>query len=73
MADLLVVHTLRLKADAISQTMAAYEAKIAECRRDLSAVLATIAMFEQGGDPEGLPPYIDLKRVFRRGELLTSW
>jgi hypothetical protein len=69
MAEPVVLTTLRLKADAIRDTVATYEAKIIIARRDLSAVLATMALFSQYSDPSQAPAYLDLTRIFRRGEL----
>ena len=68
-ADPQVLTTLRAQADRIRDAIAAYEAKIATAHKDLSAVLTTIALFEQHPDPSKAPAYISLQRVFRRGEL----
>lgn len=70
MADPQIVTTLRRKRDEIERTIAAYEKKIAQARRDLSSVNATLALFEQDADPESRV-YLDTLRLFRRGEIAT--
>lgn len=59
---------LRRKRDQIRDAVAAYEAKLRECQADLAHVLATLRLFEASGEPADFPPYMDLNRVFRRGE-----
>jgi hypothetical protein len=62
------VFTLRRKRNEIRDAIAAYEAKLREARADLAHVLATLRLFEANGSPADFPAYIDLNRVFRRGE-----
>ena len=59
---------LRRKRNDIRDTIAAYEAKLREARADLAHVLATLRLFEASGEPADFTPYVDLNRVFRRGE-----
>lgn len=68
MAIPLSVFMLRRKRNEIRDAIAAYEAKLREARADLAHVLATLRLFEASGRPIDLTPYVDLNRVFRRGE-----
>jgi hypothetical protein len=68
MALPLSVSMLRRKRDQIRDAIAAYEAKLREFQADLAHVLATLRLFEAGGEPADFPAYVDLNRVFRRGE-----
>jgi hypothetical protein len=71
MALPLSVSMLRKKRDQIRDTIAAYEAKLRESQADLAHVLATLRLFEASGEPADFPAYVDLNRVFRRGETTT--
>lgn len=62
------VFALRRKRNEIRDAIAAYEAKLREARADLAHVLAALRLFEASGEPADFPAYIDLNRVFRRGE-----
>ena len=68
MADPHSISILRRKRDKIRDVIAAYEAKLKAAQADLAHVNATLRLFEASGEPEDFPPYIDLNRVFRRGE-----
>ena len=68
MALPLSISILRRKRDRIRDVIAAYEAKLREAQADLAHVNATLRLFEATGSPEDFPAYIDLNRVFRRGE-----
>jgi hypothetical protein len=59
---------LRKKSDRIRDTIAAYEARLNQSQSDLAHVNAALRLFEASGEPEDFPPYVDLNRVFRRGE-----
>ena len=59
---------LRKKSDKIRDTIAAYEARLNQAQADLAHVNAALRLFEASGEPEDFPPYVDLNRVFRRGE-----
>ena len=64
----LSVTMLRAKRDRIRDTIAAYERKLRLAQTDLAHVNATLRLFAATGEPEDFPPYMDLTRVFRRGE-----
>lgn len=68
MAEPLAVTMLRKKSDKIRDVIAAYEAKLREAQADLAHVNATLRLFATSGEPADFPPYVDLNRVFRRGE-----
>lgn len=51
MADPQIVTTLRRKRDEIESAISAYEAKIEDAKRELSAVNATLRIFELNGEP----------------------
>lgn len=59
---------LRRKRDQIRDTIAAYESKLREAQADLAHVLATLRLFESSGSSGEVTAYMDLNRVFRRGE-----
>jgi len=71
MADPQILTTLRRKQADIEEAIAAYEAKIEEARRDLSAVNATIRIFEINATPRGVKVYTDLHRLFKWGEMAS--
>lgn len=71
MVDPLSISILRKKRDKIRDVIAAYEAKLKQAQADLAHVNATLRLFEASGEPEDFPPYVDLNRVFRRGETTT--
>ena len=62
---------LRKKQGQIRDTIAAYEKRLLEAQHDLAHVNATLRLFAASGEPEDFPPYVDLNRVFRRGETTT--
>jgi hypothetical protein len=62
------IFQLRRKRNAIRDAIAAYESKLRESRADLAHVLATLRLFETAGEPADFTPYMDLNRLFRRGE-----
>ncbi len=68
MADPLAVTMLRKKQGKIRDVIAAYEGKLREAQADLAHVNATLRLFAASGEPADFPPYVDLNRVFRRGE-----
>lgn len=68
MAIPLSVFMLRRKRNEIRDAIANYEAKLREARADLAAVLSTLRLFEVSGEPADFTPYMDLNRLFRRGE-----
>lgn len=64
-----VVNTLEAKRADIESAIAAYEKKIEAAKRDLSAVNATIRLFEVAGERQEFPAYMDLSRLWKRGEM----
>lgn len=64
------VVTLKRKRRLIEDTIVTYEKKIEEARADLAHVIAVIRVFEASDDPENLPTYADLHRVFKRSETM---
>ena len=68
MACPLSISILRKKRDQISGVVVAYEERLREAQADLAHVNAALRLFEASGDPAEFPPYVDLNRVFRRGE-----
>ena len=70
MADPHILTMLRRKQEDIQSAIVAYEAKIAAARRDLSAVNATLRLFELTGEPQQFPVYVDIGRLWRRGEIV---
>jgi hypothetical protein len=63
-----IIKTLTSKRDGIERTIATYQKRIEEARRDLSHVNATIRLFETGRTEEGAR-YVDTLRLFKRGEI----
>src|SRR3990172_2555275 len=71
MAEPQIVTTLTRKRAEIEKAIASYEKRIAQARRDLAHVNATLRMFEA---PEGrteFPVYVDTLRLFKRGEIVA--
>lgn len=68
MAEIRTVTTLRSKRDEIVSSIKLYEQKLEQAKADLSHVLGAIRIFEASGDPKDIPRYMDLHRLFRRGE-----
>lgn len=66
-----VVHTLRRKRDDIEAVIVTYERRLADARRDLQHVTATIQLFEAAASPEGVRVYQDIHRLFKRGEIVA--
>ncbi len=62
------VSMLSKKRDRIRDIIAMYEAKLAQAQADLAHVNSALRLFAATGEPEDFPPYVDLNRVFRRGE-----
>lgn len=69
MSDPQVLNTLRTKREAIVEAIKAYEGKLADARRDLAHVNATIRLFEIGDKPLQFPVYMDIGRLFRPREI----
>lgn len=69
-ADPHAITTLRRKRSEINSTIAAYEKKLAEARRDLSAVNTALRLFEPDADPKKFPVYGEAWRRFKKGEVV---
>ena len=69
MADSNALRTLRRKRNEIEKAILLYEDQLDRARLDLSHVNAVIAIYEGSGAPASLAPYVDLHRVFKRGEI----
>jgi len=70
MAEPYAITTLRRKRKEIESVIKAYEAKLDEARRDLSAVNTTLRLFEPNTDPKKLPVYGEGWRRFKKGEVV---
>lgn len=70
MAEIRTVTTLRNKRDQIAAAIASYEQKLAQARADLAHINASITIFEASGERQVLPPYVDVHRIFARGEAI---
>lgn len=70
MAETHALSALNAKRNAIENTIATYEKRLAEARRDLAHISATIQLFSaaEAGD---VKPYMDVHRLFKRGEIVT--
>ena len=70
MAESSTVTTLRAKRDQIEGLIAHFEDRLKEARTDLAHVNATLRLFEMDGEAqENARAYMNLNRVFPRGEL----
>ncbi len=69
MADPHILTTLRAKRDDIQAAIEAYEAKIEAAKRDLAAVNAVLRLYEMDGERREFPTYVDLGRLWKRGEI----
>ncbi len=67
-AEIRTVTTLRSKRDEITRSVEKYERLLGQARADLSHIEAAISIFEASGDPKGLPAYVDVRHLFKRGE-----
>jgi hypothetical protein len=69
MAEIRTVTTLTAKREHLERAIAGYEKALEQARADLAHVIACIAMFERD-EPADAPRYVDLHRVFARGEVM---
>jgi len=63
--------TLRNKRGEIARSIDSYEKKLAQARADLAHIDAAIAIFATGGDALAVTPYVDIHRLFKRGEMVA--
>lgn len=68
MADSRTAETLRNKRDEIARSIDDYMARLEQARADLAHIDAAIAIFASD-DSETVRPYVDIHRLFKRGEL----
>lgn len=68
MAEIRTVTTLRRKRGEIAASVRLYERQLEQAKADLAHVLAAIRIFEASGDPNDATRYMDVHRLFRRGE-----
>ncbi|WP_026607741.1 hypothetical protein [Methylocapsa acidiphila] len=71
MAEPLVFTMLRSKRAEIEDAIVAYEKRLIEARANLAHITATLRMFELTDDLASLPAYVDLGRLFKRGEVVS--
>lgn len=71
MAEIRTVTTLRSKRDEVLRSIRLYERQLEQARADLAHITAAIAIFEASGDRKGMAAYVDVHRLFRRGEPLA--
>ena len=63
--------TLRNKRSEIARSIDDYEKRLAQARADLAHIDAAIAIFATGGDTLAVTPYVDIHRLFKRGEMVA--
>lgn len=68
MAESHSVHALHKKQDQIRAAICKYEALLRRAQQDLAHINAALYLFEAAGQPQDFPAYVDLSRVYRRGE-----
>jgi hypothetical protein len=76
MAEIRTVTTLKYKRDEITRAIVNYENKIAQAKVDLAHINAAVRIFEIGeegpvGDAKHVAPYVDIYRMFKRGEMIA--
>jgi hypothetical protein len=68
MAEIRTVTTLRSKAEEIMAAIGGYERRLAQARADLAHVQAAITLFEASSEPNDIPAYVDVHRLFAHRE-----
>ncbi len=68
MAESHKVHALREKQTEIRAVICKYEALLKRAQHDLAHINAALYLFEASGQPKDFPAYVDLCRVYKRGE-----
>ena len=71
MPDPQILNTLRRKQLNIESAIAAYEKRIEEARPDLAAINAAIRLFSINPSSEAVSSYMDIHRLFKRGEQIA--
>jgi hypothetical protein len=72
MGEIRTVTTLSGKRAEIEATITRYEALLKQARADLAHIAAAIAIFEASGEPGQMRPYVDVARLWKRGELVRA-
>jgi hypothetical protein len=72
MAEIRTVTTLRYKRAEIEKSVSDYEKPLEQAHSDLAHINAAISIFEASGDPKGFPAYVDIHRLFKRGEPICA-
>jgi hypothetical protein len=71
MGEISTATTLRAKREEIQASIRLYEERIKQARADLAHVTACIKIFEASGDAQEMPKYVDVYRLFKRGEQMA--
>ena len=71
MADSRTAETLRNKRAEIARSIDDYEVRLAQAKADLAHMDAAIAIFSTSDDGKPVTPYVDIHRLFKRGEMAT--
>ena len=71
MTEIRTLTTLTAKRDEIERSIANYEARLEQARSDLAHINAVITIFAASGDRDSTTAYVDIHRLFDRGELTT--
>ncbi|MGH8639820.1 MAG: hypothetical protein ACREUZ_22050, partial [Burkholderiales bacterium] len=69
--EIRTVTTLRRKRDEIAASIRLYEQRLEQARADLAHVSAAIRIFEASDNPADMARYVDVYRIFKRGEQIT--
>lgn len=64
-----ILTTLAAKRTEIERYVSRIEKQLAAARHDLAHVNATIRLFEMNGEHSQFPVYVQMKRMFTKGEL----
>lgn len=71
MVESRTAETLRNKRGEIARSIDEYEKRLAQARADLAHMDAAIAIFATSGDALAVTPYLDIHRLFKRGEMVA--
>lgn len=69
MAESRTAETLKRKRDEITRSIAEYEKRLNQAKADLAHINAAIRIFAQNGEGAFVAPYVDIYRMFKRGEM----
>ncbi|MCB1486937.1 MAG: hypothetical protein KDJ88_05700 [Bauldia sp.] len=61
---------MKIKRDEITAAIAHYEKALEQARADLSHINAAITIFDASAERMGVAPYMDIHRIFARGETI---